>query len=87
MKFRIANKDEILRALSEVEEKTQSLRFALTHLPEEIIIEAVDENITDDKNAHWFDVGSLSCRCSVCGCKNDKETTFCPHCGTKLKGR
>lgn len=47
MKFRIANEDEILRVLSEVEEKIQSLRFALTHLPEEIIIEEVDENITD----------------------------------------
>lgn len=47
MKFRIANEDEILRVQSEVEEKIQSLRFALTHLPEEIIIEAVDENITD----------------------------------------
>lgn len=33
---------------------------------------------------HWEDVGSLSCRCSGCGCKNDRETRFCPHCGSKM---
>ena len=33
---------------------------------------------------HWTDVGYLSCRCSECGCKNDKETRFCPNCGAKM---
>ena len=32
----------------------------------------------------WEDVGSLSCRCSECGCKNDRETMFCPNCGAKM---
>lgn len=37
-----------------------------------------------DTHAHWFEVGSLSCRCSACGCKNDRETAYCPHCGSKM---
>ncbi len=36
------------------------------------------------RHAHWFDVGSLSCRCSGCGCKNDRETAYCPACGAKM---
>ena len=36
------------------------------------------------RHAHWFDVGSLSCRCSGCGCKNDRETAYCPNCGAKM---
>ena len=27
---------------------------------------------------------TLSCRCSECGCKNDRETRFCPNCGAKM---
>ena len=37
------------------------------------------------QKATWFDVGSLSCRCSNCGCKNDTETRFCPNCGAKME--
>lgn len=39
---------------------------------------------TPVKHGHWEDVGSLSCRCSECGCKNDRETRFCPNCGAKM---
>lgn len=34
--------------------------------------------------SEWYDKGSLSCRCSNCGCKNDKETAFCPNCGARM---
>lgn len=37
------------------------------------------------RHAHWFGVGSLSCRCSECGCKNDRETAYCPNCGAKMQ--
>ena len=30
---------------------------------------------------NWFDVGSLSCRCSECGGKSNRESQYCPNCG------
>lgn len=33
----------------------------------------------------WYDVGSLSCRCSNCGCKSPKEYKYCPHCGAYME--
>ena len=38
------------------------------------------------KKSYWLDVGSLSCRCSECGCKNNKESNYCPECGAYMKG-
>lgn len=38
------------------------------------------------KQGEWYDKGSLSCRCSNCGCKNAKETSFCPNCGADMRG-
>lgn len=35
--------------------------------------------------AYWYDVGSLSCRCSKCGCKNNRESKFCPNCGAEME--
>lgn len=33
----------------------------------------------------WFDQGSMSCRCSKCGCKNIKESPYCPWCGADMR--
>lgn len=33
----------------------------------------------------WYDVGALSCRCSECGCKSQKEFKFCPNCGSDMR--
>lgn len=41
-------------------------------------------NMAPVRHGKWFDVGSLSCRCSVCGCKHIKESNFCPNCGAKM---
>ena len=38
------------------------------------------------KKGKWYDVGSLSCRCSECGCKSLKEYLFCPNCGADMRG-
>ena len=37
------------------------------------------------KTGKWFDKGSLSCRCSECGCKSPKEYNYCPNCGAKME--
>ncbi len=39
------------------------------------------------KKGYWYDKGSLSCRCSNCGCKSTKEYNFCPHCGADMRGK
>lgn len=36
------------------------------------------------KTGHWVEIGSLSCRCSQCGCKSPKEFNFCPTCGIPM---
>lgn len=38
------------------------------------------------RHGRWYDVGSLSCRCSMCGCKNDRVRPYCPVCGAKMDG-
>ena len=37
------------------------------------------------KKGQWYDVGSLSCRCSECGCKSPKEYSYCPNCGADMR--
>lgn len=39
------------------------------------------------KHGHWYDAGSLSCRCSECGCKSNNESPYCPNCGSKMDGK
>lgn len=54
------------------------------------IIDAADEHAEwieydRQKIGCWFDIG-VSCRCSNCGCKNNKTTNYCPSCGAFMKG-
>ena len=37
-------------------------------------------------HGRWTDKGSLSCRCSRCGCKSNAEYNYCPHCGAQMEG-
>lgn len=39
-----------------------------------------------ERHGYWFDIGGLSCRCSMCGCKNDRVRPYCPVCGAKMDG-
>lgn len=38
-----------------------------------------------ETRGHWTDRGSLSCRCSECGCKSPREFRFCPNCGARME--
>lgn len=49
------------------------IKSAPTITPESLVV-----------HGRWIDKGSLSCRCSECGCKNGKETPYCPNCGAKM---
>lgn len=42
-------------------------------------------DVVERKTGEWYDKGSLSCRCSNCGCKSTKEFNFCPHCGADMR--
>lgn len=48
------------------------------------ILDAPAADVAQVRHGRWFDKGSLSCRCSKCGCKNYKETKWCPNCGAKM---
>lgn len=59
------------------------------HLGEEVAPEVLIADIRAMKAAdvvpvrhgRWIDKGSLSCRCSECGCKSTKESPYCHICG------
>ena len=38
------------------------------------------------RHGRWWDKGALSCRCSECGCKSNRESKYCPNCGAKMDG-
>ena len=38
------------------------------------------------RHGRWIDKGSLSCRCSECGCKSTKESPYCHICGAIMDG-
>ncbi len=40
--------------------------------------------VQEVRHGEWTDKGSLSCRCSECGCKSNRESNFCPNCGAKM---
>lgn len=44
-------------------------------------LEAVIEHVEQTEKGER----SLSCRCYVCGCKNDRVRNFCPNCGAEMK--
>ena len=41
-------------------------------------------SVAEVRHGYWYDCGSLSCRCSKCGCKNNRETAYCPSCGARM---
>ena len=52
----------------------------------EDVEEIPSSDVAPVRNGRWMNKGSLSCRCSECGCKSNKETQWCPNCGAKMDG-
>ena len=50
---------------------------------EEIFDLAIDAVSHPYREGQWYDIG-ISCRCSECGCKNNKQSRYCPNCGAKM---
>ena len=48
----------------------------IAHIPAADVVEV--------RHGTWTDIGSLSCRCSECGCKNNRTTPYCPLCGARM---
>lgn len=42
-------------------------------------------NVAPVRHGRWYDKGALSCRCSECGCKSNRESNYCPNCGALMK--
>ena len=53
----------------------------------DLLNEVSSADVVERKKGEWFDRGSLSCRCSNCGCKSTKEYSFCPNCGADMRGQ
>lgn len=65
--------------------KTDLIKSARKHIAE--ALELIDIIATmKPKKGYWYDKGSLSCRCSNCGCKSTHEYDFCPICGSDNRG-
>lgn len=67
-------------------QKADIIAKARKHLAEALELIDIAETM-EPKRGEWYDKGSLSCRCSNCGCKANKEYSFCPHCGADMRGR
>ena len=61
--------------------KDNLISSAKTHIAEALELLDIAETM-GEKRGYWYDKGSLSCRCSNCGCKSTKEYSFCPNCGS-----
>lgn len=47
----------------------------------QFVRELPGEDVVAKRVGEWQDRGSMSCRCSNCGCKSPKEYNYCPNCG------
>lgn len=82
------DREEAMRAIDEYKGYFQdqvSTSNLLTKIEAKCIIGDLDDaDVELVVHAKWIDKGSLSCRCSNCGCKSTKETLYCAICGAKM---
>ena len=69
-----------------IEQKRFGAEHVVVHHARRLIEELPTVDAAPVVHGRWTDKGSLSCRCSRCGCKSNNEYKYCPHCGTKMDG-
>lgn len=63
------------RYLAQLQERT-NLKHKIYDMP--------TADVAPVRHGRWIDKGSLSCRCSECGCKSTEESPYCHTCGAKM---
>lgn len=67
-------------------QKANLIKLARQHIAEALELVSIAETM-EEKRGYWYDKGSMSCRCSNCGCKSTSEYSFCPNCGADMRGK
>lgn len=62
----------------------KELAFDYAYAAADLIKKIPAADVQEVRYGNWFNNGSLSCRCSECGCKSNRESNFCPYCGAKM---
>jgi hypothetical protein len=85
------SEDKLELELFAIEEAKRILEFAEKHYQqiesvdiEEFILKNHIGVVQEVEHGHWYDKGSLSCRCSECKGKSAAESLYCPNCGAKM---
>lgn len=63
-----------------VQEHDERCNYAIS-----CIENAPPADVAPVRHGRWYDKGALSCRCSECGCKSNRESNYCPNCGALMK--
>lgn len=79
-------------AIEFIKDHSYPVRYDRNSIEQGMTITGIEQALNEVPNiqskqrtGHWFDVGSLSCRCSECGAKNNRESNYCPNCGAKME--
>ena len=67
-------------------QRANLIKLARQHIAEALELVSIAETM-EEKRGYWYDKGSMSCRCSNCGCKSTSEYSFCPNCGADMRGK
>lgn len=85
------NADDLISrqaAIDFIKDHSYPVRYDRTSIEQGMTLTGIEQALNEvptiqsqQKTGYWFDVGSLSCRCSECGGKSNRESRYCPNCG------